>query len=69
MFRVAGVLIGLLAVAALLWIAGEMHYRNCIEAAEALPAEVPPPIFGPGSDQPPAKPRQDAIAKCSRVPF
>ena len=40
--KVLGIIVGVLAVLALLWIAGEMHYRNCLTAAEYKP--LPPEL-------------------------
>lgn len=74
------VLVGLL-LAGLLWIGGEMHYRNCIDAATAT---TPPPRAAEASStqedidralagKPPAQPadtsRAEAVAGCSRWPF
>ncbi len=35
MLKAAGVIVGLLILASVLWVGGELHYRNCIDAAKA----------------------------------
>ena len=57
--RVAALIVGVVIAAALLWNAGEWHYRNCIAAARATQTY--------GFDW------NDTIGKhirgCSRLPF
>jgi hypothetical protein len=72
------VLIGVLA--ALLWGAGEVHYRGCVDAAKGkYPAQAgsdnpvatyenPTPHRDPARAAAAAK-RRDAIDGCSRLPF
>lgn len=73
---------GALGAGSLLWLAGEAHYRGCVETAVARY----PPLFDPGSPgrgtfgglnyspgSPPrsraAKQASAAIGDCSRLPF
>ncbi len=66
-----GVIIGLLILASLLWIGGEMHYRSCLRAAEAsFPYAIPEPnpYKDGGSVAADPEPRRRAIRECSRVP-
>ncbi|HSH21030.1 MAG TPA: hypothetical protein VK992_00235 [Candidatus Caenarcaniphilales bacterium] len=63
---------GLLIAAPLAWIGGEMHYRNCLTVARALPDDRPEPEREfdefTGNDA-----HADEVARrvreCSRLPF
>jgi len=58
--------VGLLILVVLLWIGSEMHYRNCVAAAQAstpAPKSEPDP-FGVADTS-----RERAVARCSRLPF
>jgi hypothetical protein len=54
---------GLIVVLILLWIGGEMHYRNCLEEVE-----LKHPVALNGSAGPQMAEREDAIDSCSRWP-
>ena len=68
----AFVLVGLLIAGSVAWAAGEMHYGNCLQAADALHPD--PFVWGSWSkyaDESEAsnsKARVAAARKCSRVP-
>jgi len=77
--RVLPALVGLLLVVALLWIAGDLHYQSCIQAAQA---RTPAPSASQGSLPPklnnaldrslgrtPTQNREEAVKGCSRLPF
>lgn len=60
MVRALGVVIGVSLVIALLWIGGEMHYRNCIQTVSAtVESDL---LLG---DEEKLK----GLADCSRLPF
>ena len=64
-----GLLLALLALALLAWGAGELHYRNCINAAVATTrAEESNPYSGVGTGGV-SRSRERAVAACSRLPF
>ena len=76
------IVIGVLVLAGVLWIGGELHYRGCVDAAEAAhPATVAgrssildsDNIFDDaGRSEPTEKPnpeRARAVRGCSRLPF
>jgi hypothetical protein len=71
-----GVVIGLLIAAALAWNGAEMHYRSCVDAAEARTPLTRADGGGWGSaagDDPlgvlGAEERQAAVDGCSRLPW
>lgn len=76
MAKALALAIALLAVLAVGWVAGELHYRNCVEAATlATPdaaRELPTNRFS-GEDPEPIvaarKERQRQLAACSRIPL
>jgi len=70
--KLAGLLTALLGVLALLWIAAEMHYRNCVSEARAIPEtrnqlQREFEVFS-GEDSR-AKAVRKGLAGCSRLPF
>ena len=77
MTKALALAVALLAVLAVGWVAGELHYRNCVEAATvATPdagREKPPASrfqWGPGDEAIVAarEERQRRLAACSRIP-
>jgi hypothetical protein len=70
--KALGVVIGLAVVACLLWVGGEMHYRNCVDTAKAAPdtrsrAERQLDSFEGGDSH--AEAVQEQIRGCSRLPW
>ncbi len=66
------VIVGLLIAAPLAWIGGEMHYRNCLTVAQAVPDTRPKTErefdeFA-GTD-PQGEEVARRMARCSRLPF
>jgi hypothetical protein len=51
----------MVAALALLWMAGETHYRACVDAVQVR--------SGPGTDALSRLARSDGVDKCSRLPF
>lgn len=68
MVKALSLLIGLGLVAAVLWVAAEMHYRSCVDAAKASLPYVPEEGFF-GKVDANSQPRAARIAGCSRLPF
>lgn len=72
MFRAVSLLIAAIFAIALLWVASEMHYGNCVRAvsvtAPARPEGNRPLTEGYFSDGGEARTRR-ALAGCSRLPF
>jgi hypothetical protein len=66
--KAVALILGALAVVALLWIAAEMHYANCIEAVRATPP-VRDPYTVPSDVIREDIARRRAIRACSRLPF
>lgn len=58
--RTAAVTAVLLVVAALLWMAGELHYQSCLQKAD---------VKSPGLDSLSRLVRQRDVERCSRLPF
>ena len=71
--------IGLLLIGALLWIAGELHYQSCIQAAQARTlapttrqGQLPPKLdnaINRALGRAPTESREGAVRGCSRLPF
>ena len=71
--------IGVLLIVALLWIAGELHYQSCIQAAQARTSapttgqgQLPPKIdnaIDRALGRAPTESRGEAVRGCSRLPF
>ncbi|HVE67449.1 MAG TPA: hypothetical protein VNB64_02590 [Solirubrobacteraceae bacterium] len=78
MRRLTVVVLAILTLGALLWIGGELHYRNCIDAAKAEVSTAPGAdgwgrsgsggwTLGDASGDA-AQERSDRVQGCSRIP-
>jgi hypothetical protein len=59
--RTIALVAAVVAALALLWMAGETHYRACVEAVQVR--------SGPGTDALSRLARSDGVEKCSRLPL
>ena len=64
MAKWVAIVVAVLIVAAALWGAGELHYRNCVNTAVAQHAIGDNPALDPAVER-----RQRAIRQCNRVPW
>lgn len=69
-WRIAALVLALVAVLALLWLASEEHYQSCVNAAVASTPDLPRSSGPPNPfDQLDYGPRPGAVAECSHSPF
>jgi hypothetical protein len=68
--RLAVVVVALVIGAGVLWGAGELHYRSCVDAAEArTPIVKTRSTFGGVAIVSGRTARKRAVEGCSRLPF
>ena len=69
MWKALGIVVVLAVIACLLWIGGEMHYRNCVNTADARVPRTGDALLDEFDAAELAR-REDELKRgCSRVPW